>query len=55
MSPLEQKFHKCLSGVFQQLPTDRDIASVIKAKACSVKINCMLQIDHNASAAKIKS
>ena len=30
--PLEQKIHKCLSGVFEQLPADRDIASVIKAK-----------------------
>ena len=51
----EQKFHKCLSGVFEKLPAYRDITSVIKAKACSVKINGMLQIDHNASAAKIKS
>ena len=30
---LEQKFHKCLSGVFEQLPADWDITSVIKAKA----------------------
>ncbi len=36
--PLEQKFHKCLSGVFEKLSAYRDIASVIKAKACSVKI-----------------
>ena len=53
--PLEQKFHKCLSGVFQQLPADRDIASVIKAKACSVKINGMLQIDHNAPVTLIET
>ena len=53
--PLEQKFHKCLSGVFQQLPADRDIASVIKAKACSVKINGMLQIDHNAPVTPIET
>ena len=52
---MEQKFHKCLSGVFQQLPADRDIASVIKAKACSVKINGMLQIDHNASVTLIEA
>ena len=53
--PLEQEFHKCLSGVFEQLPTDRDIASVIKAKACSVKINGMLQIDHNTSVTLIET
>ena len=52
---MEQKFHKCLSGIFQQLPADRDIASVIKAKACSVKINGMLQIDHNASVTLIEA
>lgn len=53
--PLEQKFHKCLSGVFEQLPADRDIVSVIKAKNRSVKINSMLQIDHNTPVTLIET
>ena len=52
---MEQKFHKCLSGVFEKFSAYWDIASVIKEKACSVKISSMLQIDHNAPVTLIEA
>ena len=55
MSPLKQKIHKSLSCIFDQLPADGNPGFIVQDKQGSIKINSMLQIDHNASAAKIKS
>jgi len=55
MSPLKQKIHKSLSCIFDQLPADGNPGFIVQDKQGSIKINSMIQIDHNASAAKIKS
>ena len=54
MSPLKQKIHKSLSCIFNQLPADGNLGFIVQDKQGSIKINSMLQIDHNASAAKDK-
>ena len=41
--------------IFNQLPADGNPGFIVQDKQGSIKINSMLQIDHNASAAKIKS
>ena len=44
-----------LSGIFDQLTADRNIAVIIHKKHGSIKINRMFQVDHNSSAAQIKT
>ena len=55
MSPLKQKIHKSLSCIFDQLPADGNPGFIVQDKQGSIKINSMLQIDHNAPVTPIET
>ena len=53
--PLQQKFHKHLTGTFQKILTDIDAAAIPHAKCIRFKILCLFKIDYDAAATNEKA